>query len=73
MEPRCRTWRETLPADFVGQDGILRPIGNRPACSARNSGETPAQFAARRFAGQDGILRGGCQPPLSLYLAKLYK
>jgi len=25
------------------------------------------------YAGQDGILRGGCQPPLSLYLAKLYK
>jgi transposase len=23
--------------------------------------------------GQDGILRGGCQPPPSLYLEKLYK
>jgi len=26
--------------------GNLRPIGNRPACSVRNSRKTPAQFAA---------------------------
>src|SRR5205809_377556 len=25
----------------------------------------------KREVGQDGILRGGCQPPLSLYCAKL--
>jgi hypothetical protein len=43
--------------DFVGQVGNLRPIGNRPACSARNSGPTPAQFAACRYVGQVGNLR----------------
>ena len=40
--------------DFVGQVGNLRPIGNRPACSARNSGPTPASFAARRYVGRVG-------------------
>jgi hypothetical protein len=30
-------------------------------------GEAPKPFAACRYAGQDAILRGGCQPPLTYY------
>jgi len=36
----------------VGQDGNLRRIGNPPAGSTHNSGDTPSLFAARRYAGQ---------------------
>jgi len=31
---------------YAGQVANLRPIGNRPACSTRNSRKTPEQFAA---------------------------
>jgi hypothetical protein len=52
--------------DFVGQVGNLRPIGNRPACSARNSGPTHAQSAACRYVGQVGNLRPIVNRPAAL-------
>jgi hypothetical protein len=42
----------------VGQAGSLRPIVNRPnVANVQHS-----WFAACRYAGQDVILRAGCQP-----------
>jgi hypothetical protein len=46
-EAACRFVLQFIPIfarrdDFVGQVGNLRPIGNRPACSATNSGPSPA-------------------------------
>jgi len=40
--------------DFVGQVVNLRPIVNRPSGGNRNSGDTPAPFAPRRYVGQVG-------------------
>jgi hypothetical protein len=50
--------------DFAGQDGILRPIVNRPAGIARNAAGTPVQFAACRYVGQPILAAAGFQPAL---------
>jgi hypothetical protein len=63
------------PDDFVGQVVNLRPIVNRPAAGllvisvdqGRNT------VCGLPYAGQDAILWGGRQPPLSEYSARLVK
>ena len=50
----------------MGQVFNLRRIVNPPAALGRarhGPGELPPLFAACRYAGQDGILRGGWLPP----------
>jgi hypothetical protein len=54
------------PRRIVGQVFNLRRIVNPPAALVRARhclGESPPLVAARRHAGQDGILRGGWLPP----------
>jgi len=50
----------------VGQVFNLRRIVNPPAALGRarhDRGESPAPVAACRYAGQDGVRRGGWLPP----------
>jgi hypothetical protein len=73
---RCTTIRHFLraPRRIVGQVFNLRRIVNPPAAlghALHDRGESPTAFAARRYVGQDGILRGGWQPPPFLYFAKV--
>jgi hypothetical protein len=49
--------------DHVGQVVNLRPGPE----GARQSSGPMVSVAAMRYVGQDVILRGGCQPPLSRY------
>jgi hypothetical protein len=73
---RCTTIHHILraPRRIVGQVFNLRRIVNPPAAlvrARRHLGESPPLVAARRYVGQDGILRGGWQPPPFLYFAKV--